>query len=186
MTDEVNTETTPVVLPRRTQVEPFVAYKVVSLKFQSGKVTMSGSWSEVDLDTLAECRAYPKPETPHAAPDPDCTCGFWALSDRPSMSSYSPMLATVELFGTVIHGEKGYRASRQRITSIDIDPTCVMCDAVSDTRRGADALYAKFSGEITKLCAGHGSASVQINALERLEIDQVADILGVPVTWGLK
>jgi|ERR1035437_320310 hypothetical protein len=186
MTDEVDVEAEPTVLPRRSQVEPFVAYKVVSLNFKAGKVTIAGSWSEVDTDTVAECRAYPKPDPPHAAPDPDCTCGFWALSERPSMSSYSPILATVELFGTVIHGEKGYRANRQRITRIDIDPTCVMCDVVGDTRRGADALYAKFGGEITKLCAGHGSASAGINALERLEVDQVADILGIPVAWGLK
>lgn len=67
----------------------------------------------------------------HAAPHPNCTCGFYALpSKRDLMMAYTMLaasvgnaIALVQLSGTVIEHEKGYRAERQTILQIT-DVTC--------------------------------------------------------------
>src|SRR5690606_19880757 len=60
-------------------------------------------------------------------PHPNCTCGFYALpSKRDLMMTYTAMgnaIALVQLSGTVIEHEKGYRAERQTILQIT-DVTC--------------------------------------------------------------
>src|SRR5690606_1467162 len=61
------------------------------------------------------------------APHPNCTCGFYALpSKRDLMMTYTIMgnaIALVQLSGTVIEHENGYRAERQTILQIT-DVTC--------------------------------------------------------------
>ena len=182
MTDDLEV---PVELPRREQVDPFVGYKQVYLNYRSGKIVMGGDYmGTYGADATAECKKFPAPDPKHAAPDPDCTCGLYAMAEPFKLGDYAKIaLATVELFGTVIVGEKGFRAGRQRITALAIRPVCVMCDEVGDERRSSDALYAQFNGEVVTLCKGHGEVSVTLNALERLELEQVSEMLGIPVEW---
>lgn len=80
----------------------------------------------------------------HAAPHPNCTCGFYALpSKRDLMMTYTAMgnaVALVQLSGTVIEHEKGYRAERQTILQI----TDVPCGHGAGCGHGKDRGPAKY------------------------------------------
>lgn len=77
---------------------------------------------EITLDDIAKCGIG----RDHRPPYPNCTCGFYAMKVRPDWPGEA--VAEVELFGVVIEHEKGWRAERQRIISIelpvgvDVDP----------------------------------------------------------------
>lgn len=171
-------------LPLRYQEEPFVAYKRVDLRYNHGVVTLRGSWSEVSLDDHAKCKKNPKPEPEHDAPFPGCDCGFWGLKDKITPGIYCRVVATVEMFGTVIHGEKGYRSSRQRILQIAIAPGCGACEAMEDVRRVADGLYFDVTGAPHPLCVDHGSLAASINAAIRLTPSEIAARIGTEVMWS--
>ena len=68
----------------------------------------------------------------HAAPDVDCACGFYAVpcDIEPWAESGEYVTLLVELSGTVIEHEKGYRASHQRVMECRIPP-CRFCGAVA-------------------------------------------------------
>ncbi len=81
-------------------------------------------------------RRRPPPE--HDAPDLDCTCGFHALTDRseathllatrpPISRMFGPVLVEVDLAGTVIEFDRGYRASHQRVLGVQVPRWCVPC-----------------------------------------------------------
>lgn len=61
------------------------------------------------------------PPAAHIAPDPDCTCGFYAYADRMSAMEYPHarhVLAVVAMWGRVIAGTRGIRAQHARIEAI--------------------------------------------------------------------
>ena len=178
-----------VVLPIRHKIDPFVGYKAVSLKLtKGGKIEVAGYFGTVTLDATAKCSAWPRPEVPHDAPDANCKCGLYAFDDASHVSyGYrdTEHLATVELFGTVIVGETGWRASRQRILDIALSTCCKACALFDDVRRAADAGYFSVTGDMYTLCAQHGELAVNLNAAIRQSPDDLTTRLGVPVSWML-
>lgn len=77
-------------------------------------------------------QALPSPAPKgHEVPHPDCTCGFYATKERADADQWNVML-DVEVSGTVISHEKGYRASKQRVLQVII-PCCAywMCRETS-------------------------------------------------------
>ncbi len=72
----------------------------------------------------------------HAAPALDCTCGFHAVAsavDLPDVAEvYADcVLLDVELGGTVIEHERGYRAELQSILGVGFPCTCSWCGQVA-------------------------------------------------------
>lgn len=81
----------------------------------------------------ALCHRLGHPSTtnqPHIPPVPTCACGFWGLNDATTLWSYltegisTPhdrhhflIWGTVELWGTVIPGDLGWRAELAKVTS---------------------------------------------------------------------
>jgi hypothetical protein len=83
---------------------------------------------------------------PHDAPDLVCTCGFYALQDRgeatellatrpPVSRMFGAVLLEVDLAGTVIEFDRGYRASKQRVLGVHVPPWCLPCARAGRTRR---------------------------------------------------
>jgi hypothetical protein len=83
---------------------------------------------------------------PHTAPDLGCSCGFYAfrsreralalLADRPPVSRlFGTALLEVDLAGTVVEFDRGYRASHQRVLGVAVPPWCVPCAAGARTER---------------------------------------------------
>jgi hypothetical protein len=57
----------------------------------------------------------------HAAPDPDCTCGFYAYGSEPAAQEYPHarnVLATVACWGRVVAGTRGLRAEHCRVEAL--------------------------------------------------------------------
>jgi hypothetical protein len=86
------------------------------------------------------------PPVAHEAPDLGCTCGFYAFHDRPSavglLSARPPVsrlfglvLLEVDLAGTVIEFDRGFRASDQRVLGVHVPPWCVPCATSGSVRR---------------------------------------------------
>lgn len=167
-------------LPTRQQDEPFIGYKAVSLRLGGGRVHIEGSWATVAVYDEAECRKYPKPDPPHVAPVVGCSCGFWALKSKPSGGA----VATVELFGRVIHGKDGYQASHQRILCVEMETYCEGCVMMSDVRRHSDGLYFSPDGRAHPLCVDHGSLAVSINTALKMTPGEVAANVGTEVMWS--
>jgi hypothetical protein len=60
-------------------------------------------------------------DAPHAVPDPDCTCGFYAYADETGALDYPNarhVLAVISCWGGVIAGTRGIRAQHARIDAI--------------------------------------------------------------------
>jgi hypothetical protein len=85
--------------------------------------------------------------TAHEAPDLTCTCGFYAfhgregalglLTARPPISrQLGVVLLEVDLSGTVIEFDRGFRAGQQRVLGVQVPRWCVPC-AASGTARPA-------------------------------------------------
>jgi hypothetical protein len=57
----------------------------------------------------------------HEAPDPDCTCGFYATYQPSSNGGHFfayPVAGIIEASGRIILGTKGFRAQRTRIVAL--------------------------------------------------------------------
>src|SRR6201996_5763808 len=96
-------------------------------------------------DARAECRSRGA-RGGHRAPDPECTCGFHALSDRrlPGLPVYSGFSAlTVALSGRVLAFEWAgegvlWRAERQTVVRIERPALPDWVEGVADERRQPD------------------------------------------------
>jgi hypothetical protein len=83
----------------------------------------------------------------HRAPDLDCHCGFYAFADRGHATrllggtaafdgtSVITALGQVDLYGTVIRHEHGFRAERQQLLSLHLLPYCSDCASIGRSRR---------------------------------------------------
>jgi hypothetical protein len=82
----------------------------------------------------------------HGAPDLSCSCGFYAyqqrapatdlLASRPPISRlFGTALLEVDLGGTVIEFDRGFRASRQRVLGVQVPRWCVSCAAEGEAQR---------------------------------------------------
>jgi hypothetical protein len=74
----------------------------------------------------------------HEAPDPECSCGFYAVADETQLwrlGADEPELAVVdvELSGHVIEHDHGYRASHQQVTNVQFHGVCVRCGSRAET-----------------------------------------------------
>jgi hypothetical protein len=78
-----------------------------------------GEWKKGDL-MIAECTQRKKHE--NGVPDPDCTCGIYAMTDLEVVNSYlrneAPVLGIVELGGRTIPATQGYRAEAVRVAAL--------------------------------------------------------------------
>jgi hypothetical protein len=83
---------------------------------------------------------------PHGVPDLGCSCGFHAfkeeraavklLSERPPVSRlFGAALLDVDLAGTVIEFDRGFRAGRQRVLGVQVPRWCVPCAADGEAQR---------------------------------------------------
>lgn len=109
---------------------------------------------------------------PHAAPDAQCTCGFYAVDnddDLWRLGGGDPELIVldVELSGRVIEHEHGYRASDQRVRAVSIPRRCVRCG------REAELLHKRMFGAVVPACPRC--------ARNPLTLADASAALGVPV-----
>lgn len=113
------------------------AWKRARLRVDGGVLKFEGTGVQHAYSVEdSAIHAYGTPLVEHPSPDPDfgChTCGFYAMSDRtmlPVLSREyvnSTLDLEVELSGTIIEHEKGYRAGKQRVLAVWVDRRCAIC-----------------------------------------------------------
>lgn len=100
-----------------------------------------------DGENTARCMAVGRSgSSPHAAPEPGCTCGFYAYASEGSAGEYPNarhVLAVVACWGRVIAGTRGIRAEHARVEAIWMSST-VPPDLANQvrTRYPATSVYA--------------------------------------------
>ncbi len=109
---------------------------------------------------------------PHAAPDAQCTCGFYAVDnddDLWRLGGGDPELVVldVEMSGQVIEHEHGFRASDQHVSAVSIPRRCVRCG------REAELLHKRLFGSVVPACPRC--------ARNPLTLEDASAALGVPV-----
>ena len=114
----------------------------------------------------------------HAAPDPTggCRqCGFWAKSDRGEIDDCSGIATLeVELFGTVVEHERGWRASRQRVLCVWVDHDCARC---CDPNAKATGFWVDSADNLSPRCA-------KCMPLGLVSLADVASLLGCEIRWA--
>jgi hypothetical protein len=125
-----------------------------------------------------------RPPAAHRVPDLDCSCGFYAfkdrgraldlLTDRPPVSRlFGTFLLEVDLAGTVVEFDRGFRAGQQRVLGVTVPPWCVACAADGEAVRATAlaglagrSLAAALQRELPRLPAAYRLAlSVHHSAL---------------------
>lgn len=111
----------------------------------------------------------------HKAPHLGCNCGWYAYKTKEQVDpgGYGVIVAEVDLAGTVIEHEHGYRGEYQRILSVLIRPVCqrgFLCDT--------PPTHLSFKG-------GDAEASCEEHAHRRKSatIGRIAGLLGLEVRW---
>ncbi len=109
--------------------EPIVAVKMARLVAADGRVQFVPCFPRAlshpyDAVSDAVCEGG----RPHGAPDEHCRCGFHAVKARNELWRLDPareaVVLDVELSGSVIEHEFGYRASRQAVLGVCLPATC--------------------------------------------------------------
>lgn len=183
--------TTDVELERVESDMPILAHRIARLRFD-GKPPFAAihQTTRFGVDADAKCEgwfttlrvtlsfgsAYPG-EGSHPAPKVDCSCGFYALpSDvEPWDEGCDFVTLMVELSGTVIEHEKGYRAQHQRVVECQV-PACPFCG------QHADVVLVGEDRQMTgTACAAHVPPVLQPGVVT-VAVDCLTDLLKVPVT----
>jgi hypothetical protein len=163
-------------------------------------ITLGGSYKAEDRARCATRGCDP--------PGLDCDCGFYAYKERAEAVHLlrqtlgcnglrDKALLTVELDGTVLEFERGYRGERQRVLGVQLERDCSVCRrdgvgrratclaAARDFRMPALARYVTPAAASTRrllpvrpVCAHH----VPAGAIA-LGVPELAGLLAAEVTW---
>jgi hypothetical protein len=121
----------------------------------------------------------------HTAPDPKCTCGYYAVADDDQLwrlGGGDPELVVldVEMSGHVIEHEHGYRASNQRVRAVAVPRRCVRCG------REAELLHKRTFGAVVPACPRCARRPMTLEAAsEALEVPVVFEgEVGTPASPG--
>lgn len=96
---------------------PIIAWRSWTLSDRGLIGAWRTTWTQSHL--TAHCKA-----AKHHAPDWNCRCGIYGLKEIPQLLD-DKIIGLVELTGTVIEHEHGYRAEEAKITSLWIDGTSI-------------------------------------------------------------
>jgi hypothetical protein len=136
-------------------------------------------WRELHSFTFTSFNYSSGPER-HTAPALDCVCGFYAvpadLLPNWRRDGYASLL--VELSGTVIEHEAGYRAEHQRVVQVT-PPPCLGC---GEPPVKAWRNPASMDAGLVWDCGNHELLPMSSNApVMAMTLADIANLLGVPV-----
>lgn len=125
--------------------------------------------------------------THHDAPQPDCTCGFYAVKrvtgDHRTAGFFVAL--DVDLYGRVIRHTAGWRAEKQRVIKVTIGSICALCGTRKATCLGfSGRVLNSNAGPLQLLHALCDKCAPTFDTGERLTLADVSGYLGVEVAWG--
>lgn len=159
------------------QDEPIRARKAAGLCVQDGRLrfcgfTLGGTYGADAVASHENVLLGGDGGKPHTSPDPTgrCRlCGFYALSE---FNTPAKVVLDVELFGTVVVHQKGWRASRQRVLVCWLHPQCAC---------GREAVGVGVVGSLEPRCRVHPICGTCAWSL--MSLVDVAGELGCEVRW---
>lgn len=107
-------------LPSRQQGEPIIGWRFARVVREHDGwrfAALVNQYGTFAVEDEATCKIGRR----HRAPAPGCTCGFYALNEKPPLAvraTSGEWLLEVELYGRVIAHRLGYRAQYQRVRSL--------------------------------------------------------------------
>jgi hypothetical protein len=156
-------------------------------------ITLGGSYKAEDRARCAirGCRA----------PGLDCECGFYAFKDRAEAVELlratvacnglrDKALLTVDLEGSVLEYERGYRGERQRVLGVQLERNCARCRDEGVGRRATCLAAARqfrvapFVRYLTPV-AGATSGMLPVRPVCDHHVPERAVVLGLPELAGL-
>jgi hypothetical protein len=170
-------------LPLLVPAPPSVAHKRARLVDAGGRVLFAALSAPVVYTTAssAEC-----PWCAHAAPDPECTCGFWGVADPwllddavgPRRSGEAFLV--VELSGSSVAYQLGARAEHQRVLGVGVDGWCSECLALGRVQCATRvARFARGRGPfLWSVCARHARGALRVYTVSDLAL-----LLKMPVAF---
>lgn len=179
-------------LPRRTSDEPIRAWKQATIILHCGMPCFAGvtsSGTRYSSDAYAECTAgwrraiysgfgsYSGPPTHRMGPVLDCSCGFYAMAEDEKPTE--GIVLEVELYGTVIVCERGYRAQRQRVLGVTLPKMCANALCTADA-----CLVAFVDDTLAGLCDEHAALVERTPLHAPGTITDLAGLLGTEVRWA--
>lgn len=184
-------------IERTQQAEPLRGWKAASLKFANGRYLfgpLTGKAPYASEEAWARCEngysynySYgsvlgrdPYGPPPHyEGPVLKCSCGFYAWKDRAKVEAQMGLaVLEVDLYGTVIEHEQGYRAGKQRVLSAAVQGRCFYCSKDSDVAGLIGEGVPLVSASICPLCITHAA-----EARVTIERDELGTLLGTEVQW---
>ncbi|MFI5047275.1 MAG: hypothetical protein ACHQIG_09450 [Acidimicrobiia bacterium] len=154
---------------------PIEATKLARLGMERGRVVLRAAFfrqfgAAYGVDADAEC-----PLHQHAAPQLDCSCGFYATADtdhlvRLGVDEPDVARLDVELAGHVIEHDHGYRAAHQHTRAVRVHGTCVRCG------EPAEALHRRRFGALVPSCPAC--------TRHPISLADASASLGAPVVFG--
>lgn len=139
------------------------------------KTLYDAGWA--DARCLIGTTAHTRPTVHGPVPEPRCDCG-WYARDTPEtvdLCSRDMALLEVELAGTVVVGERGYRAQRQRVRSVTLPGVCAE-PGCEEPATVVGQSGSSRSSRVTSLCEDHTTVSRRM----AWAIDRLAEGLAVP------
>lgn len=162
-------------LPVRQSTEPVRAWKRASIGLtRDGKADFVGLYlaTRYGAEATAACEAMPG-RVPHVPG----RCGFSGRSSRDDLRAEASLgVATleVEFHGRVVSQPRGYRAERQRVLRVELDPVCLHCKS-RDMRLG---IYKE--KYLRPICAQH----LESDLWREISLSELASMLGTEVCWA--
>lgn len=187
-------------LPEVEQEEPIRTWKQAALVRNGQNVElrpMAITKATILPDAEATCASYGSNAAflaaslgdHHQCPKPGCTCGFYAYKERPAPATNAfpytnswgtnTVILEVELSGTVIECETGYRAQYQRVLGVHIPGRCsnLLCD------EPAVAVVFSADGEPGRpVCATHRER----DSWDAVTLAEIGNALGIECCWDLR
>jgi hypothetical protein len=164
-----------VTLPWDVYATPIAARKLARLGIEQDRVVLRPAFFRQLGEAYGAVAHASCALSDHEAPAADCSCGFYAVADDTQLwrlGADEPELAVldVELAGTVIEHDHGYRASDQRVTHVRFHGVCVRCGQRAET-----FAHRRFGGLVP---------SCRRCARRTIEPAEVAASLEVPVSFS--
>jgi hypothetical protein len=162
-------------LPVRQQQATYVAYKTLKVWANEGRLRLCAyNGAKYDIEDIAACSIRQFERKPdHLSPVEGCGCGFYALIEKPTEWEYGAFRAQVELFGRVVRGERGYRAERQRVLSLEAQRICVNLNC----KKKAHGFSVGANGQISAMCS-------KCAVLALAQPAEMTAKLGTQVSWA--
>ena len=158
-----------------------------------GPVAIDGIYSPADPEVA---RYF---TTQHIAPKPGCSCGFWAMKEKVNVQAAAPnyapdtrlpVLLEVDLFGTVIEADHGYRAQYQRVLSVRLfdESTDLCCQVGFLCDEPPNRIWFPGDGPPVGMCEHHEAlmeTNVPLGVVHRVAtLDKLSRRLKTEVRWS--